>query len=56
LTRTLSDRAEGPPSATCDVVGRLTSHGVNVKGYFILGFPGEITEEINSTVALIRDL
>jgi len=39
-----------------EVVGRLTRHGISVKGYFILGFPGETAEEADETVALIRDL
>jgi anaerobic magnesium-protoporphyrin IX monomethyl ester cyclase len=44
------------PGMACDVVHRLTSHGINVKGYFILGFPTETTAEIDATVRLIRDL
>lgn len=44
------------PNMARDVVGRLTRHGISVKGYFILGFPGETAEEIDTTVALIRDL
>jgi radical SAM superfamily enzyme YgiQ (UPF0313 family) len=44
------------PTMACDVVRRLTSHGINVKGYFILGFPTETTAEIDATVRLIRDL
>jgi anaerobic magnesium-protoporphyrin IX monomethyl ester cyclase len=44
------------PGMARDVVRRLTRAGINVKGYFIFGFPGETAEEINSTVALIRDL
>jgi anaerobic magnesium-protoporphyrin IX monomethyl ester cyclase len=38
------------------VVGRLTRRGISVKGYFILGFPGETVREVDATVALIRDL
>ena len=44
------------PDMARDVVRRLTSHGINVKGYFILGFPTETTAEIDATVRLIRDL
>ena len=39
-----------------DVVRRLTGSGINVKGYFIFGFPSETSEEIDATVALIHDL
>lgn len=52
---TLIDKRITPGMAR-DVVGRLTGHGISVKGYFILGFPGETAEEIDTTVALIRDL
>ncbi|MDE1675207.1 hypothetical protein [Nocardia gipuzkoensis] len=38
------------------VVRRLLQRGINVKGYFILGFPGETTQEINDTEALIHQL
>ena len=44
------------PDMARDVVRRLTSYGINVKGYFILGFPTETTAEIDATVRLIRDL
>ncbi|MBO0802115.1 MAG: B12-binding domain-containing radical SAM protein [Nocardiopsaceae bacterium] len=44
------------PSMARDVVRRLTSRGINVKGYFILGFPSETKDEIDATVRLIRDL
>lgn len=44
------------PTMASDVVRRLTRRGINVKGYFILGFPTETTEEIDATVQLIRDL
>jgi anaerobic magnesium-protoporphyrin IX monomethyl ester cyclase len=52
---TLIDKRITPDMAR-DVVGRLACHGISVKGYFILGFPGETAEEVDMTVALIRDL
>ena len=52
---TLIDKRITPGMAR-DVVARLTRRGISVKGYFILGFPGETTEEIDATVALIQDL
>ena len=44
------------PGMTRTVVRRLTERGINVKGYFILGFPTETAEEIGTTVRLVRDL
>lgn len=44
------------PAMTHTVVRRLTERGINVKGYFILGFPTETREEIDTTVRLARDL
>ncbi|MER6825277.1 radical SAM protein [Streptosporangium sp. NPDC000563] len=38
------------------VVQRLTSRGIKVKGYFILGFPTETREEMRATVDLIHRL
>ncbi|MEV0756816.1 radical SAM protein [Streptosporangium sp. NPDC050280] len=38
------------------VVQRLTSRGIKVKGYFILGFPTETREEMGATVDLIHRL
>jgi radical SAM superfamily enzyme YgiQ (UPF0313 family) len=38
------------------VVGRLTSRGINVKGYFILGFPTETRAELAETVQLVHEL
>ena len=52
---TLIDKRITPAMAR-DVVRRLTRRGISVKGYFILGFPGETAAEIDATVALIRDL
>lgn len=52
---TLIDKRITPDMAR-DVVGRLTRHGISVKGYFILGFPGETAQEVDATVALIREL
>jgi anaerobic magnesium-protoporphyrin IX monomethyl ester cyclase len=44
------------PAMTESVVSRLVARGINVKGYFIVGFPTETVEEIDATVALIRRL
>lgn len=44
------------PEMSRRVIGRLLDHGINVKGYFILGFPDEATDEIDQTVRLIEDL
>ncbi|MFC3997435.1 B12-binding domain-containing radical SAM protein [Nocardiopsis sediminis] len=38
------------------VVGRLVARGINVKGYFILGFPTETRTEMAETVALVQEL
>ncbi|MEV8333886.1 B12-binding domain-containing radical SAM protein [Streptomyces niveus] len=38
------------------VTRRLVEHGIGVKGYFILGFPGETHEDIRATVRHIRNL
>jgi radical SAM superfamily enzyme YgiQ (UPF0313 family) len=44
------------PDVTRSVVRRLTERGINVKGYFIVGFPTEMCEEINATVRLVNEL
>jgi radical SAM superfamily enzyme YgiQ (UPF0313 family) len=44
------------PDMTKAVVRRLTERGINVKGYFILGFPTETSAEIDATVRLVQDL
>ena len=41
---------------TRSVVERLTRHGINVKGYFIVGFPTETKAELAQTPALVYDL
>lgn len=38
------------------VAGRLVSHGISVKGYFILGFPGESQGDLDATIQHIRNL
>jgi radical SAM superfamily enzyme YgiQ (UPF0313 family) len=38
------------------VARRLVAHGIGVKGYFILGFPGETQQDLNATVQHIRNL
>ncbi|MEV6299854.1 radical SAM protein [Actinoplanes sp. NPDC051861] len=44
------------PDMIRNVVERLTRHGINVKGYFILGFPTETADELKATVRLVHDL
>ncbi|NBM17721.1 radical SAM protein [Streptomyces sp. GC420] len=41
---------------TLAVARRLMGRGINVKGYFILGFPGERPEDLDATVRHIYDL
>lgn len=43
-------------SMTHSVVRRLTERGIDVKGYFILGFPTETEDEIGQTVRLVHEL
>lgn len=38
------------------VARRLVEHGIGVKGYFILGFPGETHDDIEATVRHIHNL
>ncbi|MFB9929213.1 B12-binding domain-containing radical SAM protein [Amycolatopsis halotolerans] len=44
------------PDMARTVVRRLTERGINVKGYFIVGFPTETCAEIDDTVRLVHDL
>ncbi|HJQ01757.1 MAG TPA: radical SAM protein [Jatrophihabitans sp.] len=44
------------PEMTRQVVRRLTERGINVKGYFILGFPTETPDELHATVRHVHDL
>ncbi|MET8848561.1 radical SAM protein [Amycolatopsis sp. NPDC004625] len=44
------------PDMARSVVRRLAERGINVKGYFILGFPTETCAEIDDTVRLVHDL
>ncbi|MFI6031884.1 B12-binding domain-containing radical SAM protein [Amycolatopsis magusensis] len=44
------------PDMARSVVQRLTVRGINIKGYFILGFPTETCAEIDDTVRLVHDL
>jgi len=44
------------PDMAKTVISRLTERGINVKGYFILGFPTETAEEIDATVRLVHEL
>ena len=44
------------PGMTQAVVKRLTERGINVKGYFILGFPTETRAELDATVHLVHEL
>jgi radical SAM superfamily enzyme YgiQ (UPF0313 family) len=43
-------------SMTLRVAERLMQRGVNVKGYFILGYPGEQPEDLAATMAHVRRL
>lgn len=44
------------PEMARSVVRRLAERGINVKGYFIVGFPTETCAEIDDTVRLVHDL
>ncbi|MBF6189946.1 radical SAM protein [Nocardia sp. CDC186] len=44
------------PEMAVGVVTRLAERGIGVKGYFILGFPGETRREIDATERLIHRL
>lgn len=44
------------PEMAVRVTHRLLTRGINVKGYFILGFPGETKQEIDDTETLIHRL
>ena len=44
------------PDMTKTTVKALTSRGINVKGYFILGFPTETEADLEETVHLIHEL
>ncbi|MFC4009617.1 B12-binding domain-containing radical SAM protein [Nonomuraea purpurea] len=44
------------PDMVLSVVERLAHRGIGVKGYFILGFPGESRAELQQTVNLVRQL
>jgi anaerobic magnesium-protoporphyrin IX monomethyl ester cyclase len=44
------------PEMARSVVLRLSERGINVKGYFILGFPTETRAEIDATVRLVHEL
>lgn len=44
------------PDMARTVTRRLAERGINVKGYFILGFPTETSAEIDETVRLVHDL
>ncbi|MEU1952172.1 B12-binding domain-containing radical SAM protein [Nocardia rhamnosiphila] len=44
------------PDMAVQVVRRLAEHGIGVKGYFILGFPGETRDEIDATERLVYRL
>jgi radical SAM superfamily enzyme YgiQ (UPF0313 family) len=44
------------PAMAVRVVQRLLTRDINVKGYFILGFPGETEQEIDDTETLIHQM
>ena len=37
-------------------VKKLLDHGINIKGYFILGFPTETADELDMTLSLVEEL
>ncbi|MFJ7996790.1 B12-binding domain-containing radical SAM protein [Streptomyces sp. NPDC096310] len=41
---------------TASVTRRLLERGIGVKGYFILGYPGELTDDLTATVEHIQRL
>lgn len=49
------DKRINPDMATT-VIKRLAHRGINVKGYFILGFPTETAQEIDATARLVQEL
>lgn len=44
------------PDMAMEVVRRLGERGIGVKGYFILGFPGETRDEMDATERLVHRL
>ncbi|MGW3627813.1 B12-binding domain-containing radical SAM protein [Streptomyces sp. NPDC000880] len=44
------------PEMTLTVTRRLLEHGINTKGYFILGYPGENREDAAATIRHIHQL
>ena len=44
------------PEMTRKVTRRLLSHGIKIKGYFILGFPTETRAEMDETATLLGEL
>ncbi|MCX4657938.1 radical SAM protein [Streptomyces uncialis] len=44
------------PEMTLNVTRRLLEHGIRVKGYFILGYPGETREKAGQTIRHIKEL
>src|SRR4029077_13451645 len=44
------------PEMSIKAVKALTTRGIHVKAYFILGFPTETTQEMASTVELVHQL
>jgi len=44
------------PDMTKGTVQALTSRGINVKGYFILGFPTESHSDLEDTIRIIHEL
>ncbi|GAA2463041.1 B12-binding domain-containing radical SAM protein [Streptomyces lavendulocolor] len=44
------------PEMTLTVTRRLLEHGINVKGYFILGYPGESRQDASETIRHVHEL
>ncbi len=42
-------------SMITDVVAKLMRHGISVKGYFIMGFPGESAKDLSETISLVEE-
>jgi radical SAM superfamily enzyme YgiQ (UPF0313 family) len=55
--RTLREMEKGETlGQILDGIQRIMSHGINVNAYFMMGFPEETEEDLQATLALIRDL
>lgn len=46
----------GTPQEVIDIIRRLMTAGIDVKGYFMCGFPGETEEQLQETLGLSEEL